>query len=86
MKLFGEDTHPEIEEILLEAYRKMSPAEKWKRVNELTISVQQLALARIKKQYGDISEREQKLRLAALWIDRDLMIDAFGWDPEIEGY
>ncbi|HPQ40416.1 MAG TPA: hypothetical protein PLV45_08580 [bacterium] len=86
MKIFGEDTHPEIEEMLLEGYRKMSPTEKWNRVNELTIAVQQLALARIRKQYGNISEREQRLRLAALWIDRETMIDAFGWDPDIEGY
>lgn len=86
MKLFGEDTHPETEKILLEGYRKMSPLDKWKRVSELTIAVQQLALSRIRKQYGDISEREQKLRLAALWLDRETMIQAFGWDPEIEGY
>ena len=86
MKLFGEDTHPETEKILLEGYRKMSPLDKWKRVNELTLSVQQLALARIINQYGKISEREQRLRLPALWLDRETMIQAFGWDPEVEGY
>ena len=24
--------------------------------------------------------------LGALWIDRETMIKAFGWDPEVEGY
>ena len=44
------------------------------------------ALARILKQYGTISEHEQRLRLAALWLDRDIMIRVFNWDPLKEGY
>jgi hypothetical protein len=49
--------------------------------------VEELAAARIKARYGpDLSERELRLRLAALWIDRETMVRAFGWDPEIQGY
>ncbi|MCL0050799.1 hypothetical protein M1N22_03040 [Dehalococcoidia bacterium] len=55
-------------------------------VNELNRTVQQLALLRIRKQYGDISEREQMLRLAALWLDRETMTKVFDWDPDKEGY
>lgn len=80
------DTHPTIQKILIEGYRKMTPQEKLKRVSELTISIQQLALARIRKQYGDISEREQQLRLASLWLDREVMRKVFDWDPEEKGY
>ena len=86
MKNQPQDTHPKIQQMLLEGYRKMSPQEKLKRVNELTKSVQQLALARIKKQYGEISEREQRLRLASLWLGRETMLKIFGWDPQEEGY
>lgn len=64
----------------------MTPQEKFKRVSELTISIQQLALARIRKQYGDISEREQRLRLASLWFDREVMRKVFDWAPEEKGY
>ena len=64
----------------------MSAQQKLERVTELTKAVQQLALARIRKQYGEISEREQRLRLAALWLDRDTMIRVFQWDPSREGY
>ncbi len=46
----------------------------------------QLALSRILKQYGPISEYEQRLRLAALWLDRKTMIRVFNWDPIKEGY
>jgi hypothetical protein len=48
--------------------------------------VQQFALARIRKQYGEISEREQRLRLAALWLNREMMIRVFDWDPQKVGY
>ena len=80
------DTSGSIQKILIEGYRRMSPIEKLKRTSELTKAVQQLALARIRKQYGNCSEREQQLRLASLWLDRDTMIRVFHWDPQIKGY
>lgn len=80
------DTPPDVEEILLEGYRRMPPAEKLRRVFELNRATDAMAAARIRAQYGGISERELRLRLAALKIDRETMIAAFGWDPEVEGY
>jgi hypothetical protein len=80
------DTPANIQEMLIAGYRKMSPQQKLERVGELTKAVQQLALARIRKQYGELSEREQRLRLAALWLDRDTMIRVFQWDPQRKGY
>ena len=59
---------------------------KKRQVDELTKAVQQLALTRILEQYGDISEREQQLRLAALWLPRETMVNLFQWDPEVKGY
>ena len=86
MKASINDTDPKIHKMLIEGYRKMTMQQKIQCVDELNKSVQQMALARIRKQYGDISEREQKLRLASLWLDRETMIKVFGWDPEVEGY
>ncbi len=80
------DTPSHIREILIEGYRRMSPQQKLKRVSELTLAVQQLALARICQQYAGISEQEQHLRLASLWLDRETMIKVFNWDPVVEGY
>ena len=80
------DTPIHIQKILIAGYRKMTPQQKLQRVNELTKAVQQLALARIRKQYGNISEREQRLRLAALWLNRETMTRVFQWDPKKEGY
>jgi len=81
-----DDTPLTMQKILVEGYRKMPPWEKMKRISELNKAAQQLALARIRHQYGDISEREQRLRLASLWLDRDTMIQVFNWDPEEMGY
>lgn len=86
MKKQIQDTHPKIEKMIIEEYRKMTPQQKLHKVSELNKSIQQIALARIRKQYGNISEREQRLRLASLWLDRDIMIKVFGWDPLEKGY
>ena len=80
------DTHPKIQQMLIEHYRKKTAQQKLECVTELNHAVQQLALSRILKQYGPISEYEQRLRLAALWLDRETMIKVFNWDPLKEGY
>jgi hypothetical protein len=81
------DTPPEVEAILIERYRRMTPLEKLWQVFDLNRTAQSMAAMRIEAQYGpNLSERELRLRLAALWLDRDTMIAAFGWDPEVEGY
>lgn len=87
MKTQSPDTPPEVEEILLERYRQMSPLEKLRQVFELNRMAQTMAATRIQARYGpDLSEQELRLRLAALWLDRETMIAAFGWDPEVKGY
>jgi hypothetical protein len=87
LKTQSADTPPEIEEILLEGYRRMTPLEKLLQVFELNRMAQSMAAMRIQARYGpNLSEQELRLRLAALWLDRETMIAAFGWDPEIKGY
>lgn len=80
------DTSPSIHKIMVEGYRRMPPHEKLIQVNEMTKAVQQLALARIRKQHKNISEQEERLRLASLWLDRETMIRVFNWDPYHQGY
>lgn len=86
MKSKTHDTPAHIQRMLIAGYRNMTPQQKFQRVSELTQAVQQLALARIRKHYGEISEREQRLRLAALWLNRETMIRVFDWDPHKTGY
>jgi hypothetical protein len=87
MRTQSPDTPAEIEQRLVEEYRRMSPGQRLMMAMEMNRAVQQMAAARIRAQYGpDLPERELQLRLAALWIDRDTMVRAFGWDPRAEGY
>ncbi len=77
---------PKAMQKLIEGYRKLSFYQKLKQVDDLTIMVQKLAAARISRQYGKISEREMRLRLASLWLPREIMMKVFDWDPEVKGY
>jgi hypothetical protein len=80
------DTSEAAEKILIEGYRNMPYHKKLAQVTALTQMVQKMALSRIRTQYGEISENEQRLRLAALWLPRETMIKLFNWDPEVKGY
>ena len=80
------DTDPAVEERQFEAWRGMTPARKLRIVSELVRASEELALAGIKQRHPDATGRELELRLAALRLDRDLMVRWLGWDPEREGY
>ena len=71
--------------MLLDGYRRMTPAEKFRRVAELNELVLELAAARVRRERPGIEEREVRLRVASLWLGRDSMIRAFGWDPDLHG-
>ena len=84
--MFSDDTTPKARAVLLDGFRRMSPARKMRRVLDLNRTLDRLARARILAQYGpDLSEREIRLRLAALRLPRHTMIEVFGWNPEVEG-
>ena len=71
--------------MMVEACRRMTPAEKYARVQALNEGVLQLAAARIRQQYQPTSGRELRLRVAALWLDDETMRRVFDWDPEVHG-
>ncbi len=80
------DTHPVIEALLINGYRKMSPSQKLERVRALTQAVQELALLDVRRRHPSADDREQALRVASRWLDPDLMVRAFGWDVRKAGY
>ena len=81
-----DDTHPKVEALIIEGYRRMSPAQKLARVTALTQTLQELALVDIRRRHPDASNEEQALRLASRWLSPDLMRKAFGWDVEKAGF
>ena len=86
MKTQSPDTHPDAEKILIEAYRRMSSAEKIAKMRQLNEFGSQLAFADVRTRYPDAPEREIWLRVAFRHIPADLMIKAFGWNPDEKGY
>jgi hypothetical protein len=80
------DTDFGVEQLLIEAYRRMPPWEKAHRVSDMIRTLDTLALACIIARHPEANERERRLRLAALRLDRDTMLHAFGWDPAVHGY
>jgi hypothetical protein len=83
---FSTDTEQKMNAVLISGYRAMEPRKKIAQAGAMTQAVLSLAAARIRKQHEGITEREVHLRLASLWLDRDTMVRAFGWDPDLEGY
>ena len=79
------DTSSWAEKILIEGYRSMPPAKKLQQVSALTQAARRMALTRLRETYGVMSEREEKIRLAALWLPRETMIKLFDWDPREKG-
>ncbi|MCZ6635225.1 MAG: winged helix-turn-helix domain-containing protein [bacterium] len=80
------DTSYRVERMQIEAYRRMTPAEKMRRISDLCQASARIALAGIRQRYPQATERELQLRLAALRLGRETMVKVFGWDPEVEGY
>ena len=79
------DTSPEVARRLAALYATLTPGEKLARTLALTESVQELALCRIREQHPEESAREHRIRLMARSAQRELLIAAFGWDPEQRG-
>lgn len=80
------DTSPEIEAMQVEGYRRMTGEQRIARVLDMNRTVDALAAAGIRERHGEISDRELRIRIAALRYPRELLIAAVGWDPEVEGY
>lgn len=80
------DTHPDVERLQIEGYRRMSPGRKLMLVFDMIEFARALARSDVKRRHPHAGEREIDLRVASRWLDRDLMVKAFGWDPEKEGY
>jgi hypothetical protein len=80
------DTSYEAERMLIDAWRRMAPWEKARRMTELMAAVDALALVGIATRHPHATARERQLRLAALRLDRETMVRVFGWDPAVHGY
>jgi hypothetical protein len=83
--VIASDTSPEIDRIMFAHWRRATPAEKLERVLSIGRSINELVRAGLRQRYPDATPREIELRLVARNLDRETMIKAFGWDPDVHG-
>lgn len=76
------DTDPRAMEVWLGLLRGKTPGERIAMAFDLTDFAIRMAESGVRSRYPEASEREIFLRAAALRLPRDLMIRAYGWDPE----
>lgn len=76
------DTDPRAMEVWLGLLRRKTPGERIAMAFELSDFAVRVAESGVRARYPEASEREIFLRSAALRLPRDLMIRAYGWDPE----
>jgi hypothetical protein len=75
------DTPAEVERLILEGYRRMSPAERLERVCALNRSLDVLALAGIRARHPGLSEVDARMRLGVQRYGAELIKRAYGWPP-----
>ena len=78
MAILSEDTHPEIEALLLAAWRRMTPHEKLDQVFQMRETVVSFAMAGRRVRLPDETEPQLRRRLAALPVGDDLAARAYG--------
>lgn len=81
-----EDTSPEAERVLIELARQTPVWRKFEQIAEATEICRALAMAVLRERYPEASEEELRIRLIARSLDRETMIQVYGWDPKLEGY
>jgi hypothetical protein len=79
-----EDTDPLVMDLWMELLRGKTPGERIAMAFDLTDFALRIAESGVRANYPEASEREIFLRAAALRLPGELMIRAYGWDPEQE--
>jgi hypothetical protein len=76
------DTDPRAMEVWLDLQRRMTAGEKLATVLNGAQFVLQMYEMGVRRLHPDASDHEVLLRVAARHLPRELMIQAYGWDPE----
>ena len=73
------DTTPDVAALQVERYRRMTPAQKLRRVSDLTVGACLLSVAGLRQRHPDATEGELLLRLAVLRLGAETVARAYGW-------
>lgn len=70
---------------MFQLWRRATPAQKLRKVFGIGKMLNDLVRGELRRRYPDATAREIELRLASRSLDRETMIRAFHWDPELHG-
>ena len=79
------DTSAEADAVMLQLWRQATPAQKLRTVFSIGKMINDLVRAELRRRYPEATPRELELRLASRNLDRQTMIRAFNWDPDLQG-
>jgi hypothetical protein len=70
---------------MIDLWRRATPDQKLARMFGMGHMINELARGETRQRYPNATPREIDLRVASRAFDRKTMLDAFGWDPDIQG-
>jgi hypothetical protein len=79
------DTPPEVDALMFDFWRRATPSQKIQKILGMGKMVNALVRSQLRARYPAASAREIELRLASRNLDRETMIRAFDWDPDLHG-
>jgi hypothetical protein len=79
------DADAVFERVLFDRWRVMDAVEKAELIDSMARDAAELTRAGVRMRHPSADDREIELRAFALRLGRELMIRAYGWDPDIEG-
>jgi hypothetical protein len=78
MSALTSDTHPKMEALQIQLWRRASPTRKMHMLAQLNASARALALAGLRSRYPQASETEMQRRLADLLLGEELARKVYG--------
>ncbi len=78
MSTLSSDTHPKMEALQIELWRKASPVRKMQMLAQLNTSARTLALAGLRSRYPEASQTELRRRLAGLLLGDETARKVYG--------
>lgn len=80
------DSTPADDALVAASWRSLSPRERLDHVVALNELCEQLSRAGVRARYPSADEDEVRLRVLALRLGRELMVEVYGWDPLARGW
>ena len=78
------DTSREADEILFRLYRASGPLGRLRKAAALCVRARRLTMQALASRFPEATEEELRLRLAATYLPRHLVLEVWGWAPPSE--